>query len=189
MSRTKRYVPLWVKEEDRNPWIDPTTLRPYTRQNPHSQYRAKQRHLARMRGDDGRCPRWKDRWVTKMQLFRGENRILINEGLLDYENQLEDEWLDGLMQLYDRLWYEDEPMDEPEEEELPDWWFGPELNGPEEDHLYEDDLLYDPYDDYDDYGTFSIPIETFEHENAPKYEPGESLYETLDRLNKNQSQH
>lgn len=186
MSRTKRYVPHWVKENHLHPWIDPLTLEPYKHHNPKTALRAKQREAARLRGDDGRCPVYRYRWYNPMDAIRTEGYKLMRQGYQDHLDALEDkgkefDW-QGIQTNDD--WYDDEPMDKSyylemiaEEEE----YLRQLARDLRDDHLYHYD---DPFerDSYDD----------FQHQDAPSYmslahdrvnynEPGETLGDILER--------
>lgn len=161
MARTKRYVPHWVIENELHPWTDPVTGEPYKwARNEHQQLRTQQRHNARLRGDDGRCPnsnRWDNRWVNPMDAVRTNYRRLINEGIEDHFGALEDHGkeFDWRGNQTNDGWYDDEPMD------LPDWWYYQEsLEDQAREEEYErreqelNDIYFVTYDYDYDYGMY-----------------------------------
>lgn len=184
MSRTKRYVPHWVKENHLHPWIDPLTLEPYKHHNPKTALRAKQREAARLRGDDGRCPVWRYRWFNPADAVRTQGRKLMLEGLQDHYDAIHEAYIDGLE------WYDDEPMDK----------YYLEMIAEEEEYLRQlaRDLRDEYYDTcHDDWYHYDDPFERdsyddFQHHDSPSYtsiardqvnydEPGETLGDILER--------
>lgn len=158
MSRTKRYVPHWVREQELHPYIDPESQETYYwRRNAHEKFRASQMHKARLRGDDGKNPSWKrDFWVNPMDAVRTDYRRLIAEGVEDHFDALEDEG-------WEFDWQGNQTndlYDDYEDIELPDWWydssldekFYPDCDEPEDEpEIYDSYDWYDPYDDYGSY--------------------------------------
>jgi len=147
VSRTRRYVPHWVIEDELHPWIDPLTLAPYVYANPHRQVRMQQRHAARLRGDDGRTSsRWRSRRRKNHHTYiRTHGKKLILEGYQDWLDELDQEYEDTLD------WCDIEPMD------LPDWWYDPTddyeyLDDPEPElEEMDHDLSYNSWDSPYDY--------------------------------------
>lgn len=126
MSRTRRKLNHRQRNCIMYPWIDWRTLQPYDWGS--RQWRHDRRDAAQLRGDDGKCRKYRRRgpWqkLQQQNKHRSSEFWMIKEGLADhYDNHDEDayeyslqmtvnyqEWLDKLEEEHARLYQDDDEI-------------------------------------------------------------------------------